>query len=49
MKKKKTKPNYQTDKYGLMYDANQQLSDNDREILKTLKDMLVNRAKTDGK
>lgn len=40
MKKKKHKPNYQTDKYGLLYDANKPLSKNEQEILKTLHEML---------
>lgn len=49
MKKKKQKPNYQTDKYGLLYDTNKQLSENDREILKTLHEMVKNRTGTDDK
>ena len=45
MKKTKQKPNYQTDKYGLLYDTNKQLSENDREILKTLQKIVNNKNK----
>ena len=34
--KKKVKPIYGVDKYGLLYQINKPLSENDKDILKTL-------------
>ena len=43
MKNKKVKPIYATDKYGMTYQVNKPLSDNDKELLKQLAEMVKKR------
>ena len=43
-KQKKQKPNYVTDKYGLLYNVNESLSDNDKALIKQLSEMLKKRS-----
>jgi|LakMenE18May11ns_1017448.scaffolds.fasta_scaffold9838232_2 hypothetical protein len=40
-KQKKHKPNWVQDKYGMLYDANAPLSENDKNILKLLAESLA--------
>lgn len=42
-KQKKQKPNYVVDKYGLMCNVNESLSDNDKALIKQLVEMLKKR------
>jgi hypothetical protein len=39
--KKKVKPIYKTDKYGLNYNTNESLSDNDKKVLSDLLNLLT--------
>lgn len=40
MKKKNPKPIYETDKYGLMYQVNKPLSENDKKLIEQLKQLM---------
>ena len=44
-KKKKEQPIYQTDKYGLLYQVNKPLSENDKNLLEQLKQLTLKNKK----
>jgi len=44
-KEKKQKPVYAYDKYGLLYQVNKPLSDNDKNLLINLAEMIKNKSK----
>lgn len=45
VKEKKQKPVYAYDKYGLLYQVNKPLSDNDKELLKQISNIIKNKNK----